>query len=128
MHTGSCFCKSVTYKITSDLRNASHCHCTICQQTHGAAFASYAEIPPDALTFSSGEDLLTKFYSSATGYRIFCSKCGSNLIWARNDTDSTIDVALASLDNPPKSAITRHIYTDTKASWLDLNEHITDDN
>jgi hypothetical protein len=40
---GSCFCGGVLYE-ADRVALMSHCHCTMCRKTSGAAFATWAHI------------------------------------------------------------------------------------
>jgi hypothetical protein len=42
--TGSCFCKTVQYRITSTVAMVINCHCNHCKKAGGGAFASLAVV------------------------------------------------------------------------------------
>ena len=58
---GSCLCGSVRYEIAASLENAEYCHCSMCRKAHGAAFSANSIVPTEALTVSSGADLISEF-------------------------------------------------------------------
>ncbi len=58
MYLGSCLCGEVKYRLLSDSKKVTHCHCTMCQKQHGAAFATYASLPKADLVYLSGLSLL----------------------------------------------------------------------
>ena len=41
LHQGSCLCGTVKYRVSTELKAITHCHCRKCQKGHGAAFATY---------------------------------------------------------------------------------------
>lgn len=61
MQKGSCLCGGIVYELLSPLRAACHCHCTMCQKQHGAAFATYASVPRADLRYVCGENLLMSY-------------------------------------------------------------------
>ncbi len=116
---GSCLCGAVKFEIEGQLSNASHCHCRLCQKAHGAAFASYAEANENDLEILTGAQLIKQYQSSPHTSRSFCGICGSNLFWKDSNNKGIIDVALACLDSGFDESVSRHIYTESKAGWLD---------
>jgi len=82
MYLGSCLCGEVTYQLLSEPKKVSHCHCTMCQKQHGAAFATYASLPKDQLVYLSGLESLTEYKNTCDSIvRKFCKVCGSNIEW-----------------------------------------------
>ena len=65
MYKGSCLCGEVKYRILSEPAKVSHCHCTMCQKQHGAAFATYASVKKEALEYTQGQY-----------FRLFRDNCG----------------------------------------------------
>jgi hypothetical protein len=63
MHTGSCLCGAVKYRIDTPIREVSHCHCSMCRKAHGAAFASYASVPRAAFHLLEGQDRIGRYPS-----------------------------------------------------------------
>lgn len=106
MHHGSCLCGAVTFRLLSEPKATTNCHCRMCQKQHGAAFATYASVPVNDLEYLSGTDLLTSFKSSAHIARKFCSVCGSNIEWSGSEAfPQWVSIAVAALDSEflPKS-------------------------
>lgn len=60
-HHGSCLCGAVSFRLLSEPKAATHCHCRMCQKQHGAAFATYASVPKSDLEYLSGQALLTAY-------------------------------------------------------------------
>ena len=54
---GSCLCGAVRYEVRGEAISTFHCHCEICRKQHGAAFATYIELPPGALRVTAGESV-----------------------------------------------------------------------
>jgi len=119
MYAGSCLCQKVKYTLLSEPAKISHCHCTLCQKQHGAAFASYASLPKSAFVYTAGEEALTVYTSSTSIQRKFCQFCGSNIEWSDSiDYPNQVSIAIATLDTLYKPENIIDIYTDTQACWL----------
>jgi hypothetical protein len=83
---GSCLCGSVQYELDGPFEVMSHCHCSMCRQHHGAAFATFVTVPLHGFRWIAGEDTLSTYQSSAYGKRTFCSQCGSVMPVVEPDT------------------------------------------
>jgi hypothetical protein len=109
----------VKYRIEGEIEFTSHCHCTMCQKQHGAAFGSYGNVPLHNFSYRAGAELLAVFESSAGVRRTFCGRCGSSLTWhSERQFKDQLAVALGTLDTPYTGVVTRNIHTDTRAGWL----------
>ena len=117
-YKGSCLCGQVRYSVTAEMADVSHCHCTMCRKAHGAAYATYANVPSNSHKFVEGSEQLRVFNSSDHTERIFCSVCGSPLVW-RNEVEfpRTTSFPLGTLDTPFQTVTERHIYVASKAPW-----------
>ena len=87
----------------------------------GAAFATYAPVGWKAFEFVSGEDKVRRYRSSDDVDRSFCSVCGSNLQFIRDDR-AGFALAVGTLDDDPIRRPTAQINTAFKAPWWDLHE------
>jgi hypothetical protein len=119
--TGSCLCGGVSYRADATLGPIIHCHCESCRKAHGAAFSSLGGVPRDKFSWTSGEELLTKFESSPGKFRYFCSRCGSQMISDRPHLDK-VYLRLGCLDTEVTNRPTVHIWRSDGASWYDPNE------
>lgn len=122
-HRGSCLCGAVSYQLLTPPKAVSHCHCSQCRKGHGAAFASYASVPRDALRILSGESNIRAYASSATVKREFCSECGSTLFWSRSTGEFAdwVSIALGTLDTPLLPAKQKHVHLESAAPWYTPN-------
>lgn len=118
-YQGSCLCKAVRFELLAEPQTASHCHCTMCQKQHGAAFASYARVRHSELRYLCGEGVIKSYASSKTVRRRFCSECGSNLTWGYTEGkwSEWVAVALGCFDTPFTQDITREIHLEDMAPW-----------
>ncbi len=122
-YRGSCLCGLVRYSVSGAIEDVSHCHCSMCRKAHGAAYATYANVPSSAHRFVHGMAQLRMFNSSAHVERLFCSACGSPMLW-RNAVDfpGTVSFPLSSLDTPFTPTAKRHIFVGSKAPWHRISD------
>ncbi len=119
MYEGSCLCGEIRYKLLSEPIKVSHCHCTMRQKQHGAAFATYASLPKNDLVYVSGLAYLSEYNSSGAIKRKFCKVCGSSIEWSGSaEYPDWSSIAIASLDTPyqPKEIV--DIYNETAVCWF----------
>ena len=117
-YEGSCLCGQVRYSVSAEIEDVSHCHCSMCRKAHGAAYATYANVPSDSHKFVAGSEHLQVFKSSGHTERVFCSVCGSPLLWLNSvEFPGTASFPLGSLDTPFQTSAERHIFVASKAPW-----------
>ena len=121
MHKGSCLCGAVTYEIAGDLAVMGHCHCRMCQQSHGTAFATYVNVRWAQFTLLSGQADLTTYRSSASASRTFCRVCGANIQFFRQH-EPRFGLAVGTLDTDPGVEPGYQIWTSSKAPWWALQD------
>src|SRR6185295_8508370 len=74
---GSCLCRGVAWQLDAPLQWSGHCHCSMCRKSNGSAFATFGGGDAKAFRWLRGEDLVTRYRSSAGSERAFCSACGA---------------------------------------------------
>ncbi|SMO68180.1 GFA family protein [Ruegeria faecimaris] len=121
MHTGSCLCGSVAFKIEGDLPAASACHCGQCRKQSGHVWAS-TSAHQDDITFTAS-DTLSWFRASDIARRGFCNACGSYLFWQHKDEDR-IAIAMGALDAPTGLTLARHIFVADKGDYYDITDDL----
>lgn len=124
MNKGSCLCKKVTFEVSKFEPLVGHCHCTMCQKFHGAAFSTFVECKLEQLTWLTGEQYLASYQAENGTVRKFCQCCGSSLVFESqfNRQQNTIEIALAAFDSLAAVHPDSHIYTSTKVPWLTIND------
>jgi len=115
---GACLCGDVRFRVRLPTLACAHCHCTMCQRGHGAGFVTWFSVPPKALDFVSGEDLLVRYKSSDHGERRFCSRCGSTLFCLSKHHPDRLDIVLANMEGAIDRAPQLHIFFSDKAKWV----------
>ncbi|MDQ8036849.1 MAG: GFA family protein [Pedobacter sp.] len=123
MHTGSCLCGAVRYEVDGDIRNVTHCHCSMCRKAHGSAFGSYGSVRREQFRFLQGEEHLVPYESSEGVRRRFCSACGASLLWlSEHRFPEWVSFALGTLDTPFVPPKQRHIHVASKAEWHEVTD------
>ena len=119
---GGCLCGSIRYEIRAPLANVENCHCSMCRKAHGAAFGTYARVQKTDFVLVSGAEDIASYQSSPEVTRTFCRRCGSTLQFIRSTRPNTFALALGTLDDDPGVHPSMHIYIESKAPWLDIND------
>ena len=119
--TGSCLCGTVRYEVRAPIESICHCHCTMCQKAHGSAFGTYAPVPRSGFHVTHGSSAIQTYQSSLAARRVFCSRCGSGLLWD-NETEfrDAIFIAVATLNSSIPLPTQRHIHVSSKVSWYEI--------
>jgi len=118
-YLGSCLCAKVSYRLLTSPKAVTHCHCSQCRKSHGAAFATYGAVPRQDVCIVSGEADITSYASSESVLRQFCRHCGSSLFWSRKSGDWSdwVCVALGTLDTPFEAAKQKHVHLAAQPAW-----------
>ncbi|KIY39915.1 ribulose-phosphate 3-epimerase [Pseudomonas sp. 10-1B] len=118
-YQGSCLCAAVSYLLLTPPKAVSHCHCSQCRKSHGAAFASYGSVPRNMLRILRGATNIKAFASSPTVMREFCAVCGSSLFWSRSQGEFAdwVSIALGTLDTPFLPKKQQHLHLECAAPW-----------
>lgn len=110
---GGCLCGRVRYRLSPAAATASICHCATCRRAAGAPSVAWATVPAAAFAWTAGAP--ATHVSSPGVVRTHCAACGTSLTY-RSEPD-TIDVTLASLDDPEAIAPAAEIWLAHRLSW-----------
>ncbi|NGY03805.1 GFA family protein [Solimonas terrae] len=122
MHTGSCLCGGVRFRISSALEPIQVCHCTQCRKAQGTPFATNTPVLAAAFELVSGAGLLAAFESSPGKRRVFCSKCGSPVYSSRDTLPGVLRIRAGLLDEPLAVQAAAHFHTASKAGWWPITD------
>jgi hypothetical protein len=111
--TGGCLCGAVRYRITAAPVEASVCHCRSCRRGAGAEAVAWATVPKAEFELAG---TLARFASSPGIARGFCPTCGTSVTF--DDGGETIDVTVASLDDPEAIRPDREVWLEHRLSWV----------
>lgn len=120
--TGSCYCGAVQFRVDMPTLFNAHCHCTMCQRIHGAAYVTWIGVPEAQLRVLAGQDVLQEFASSTHGRRSFCPTCSSSLFCRSSRHPERVDVVVANLHGPVDQVPSVHAYFSNRAPWVQVND------
>lgn len=122
VHSGGCQCGALRYQFRAALRDIAHCHCSICRRTTGGILTTWITVPLTSFEWLAGT--ATEFASSASCTRSFCPTCGAQLTLFTTLSPQTLDVTVATLDQPELAPADRHIWVQSRLPWLQLDEQL----
>ena len=121
MHTGSCLCGAVKFRVEGELKPPDACHCSQCRKVSGHYWAS-TDVPRSALAVE-GEFNVAWYRSSEKAQRGFCSTCGATLFWDPIHKD-TISIAMGAFDAPTGTKLAIHIFVADKGDYYDIADGV----
>jgi hypothetical protein len=114
---GACLCGAIVYRAAPPATNPSHCYCTMCQKSSGAAAGAFIDVARGGFVVERGSDMLVEYASSGEGRRAFCKVCGSSLYWRSEAAPGVIELSLGTLQPQWTGTVDREVHVDTKPSW-----------
>ncbi len=124
MHSGSCLCGGVTYRIQGPLEAIQICHCGQCRKAQGSAFASNIPVPVERFELLAGQELLSSYQSSPGKERVFCSRCGSPVFSRRLGQPEVIRLRAGLIDEPVASRPVAHFFVSASSSWWPITDRL----
>lgn len=118
----SCLCGAVRLEFDLPSLWCAHCHCSMCRRAHGAGFVTWVGVATGRFRVVSGEEMLSRYRSSAEAVRSFCSSCGSTLLFESQKWPGEVHVVLANVDTPIDRDPENHAFADDHASWVPVWE------
>jgi hypothetical protein len=116
---GGCVCGGVRYRLEAAPTQMNDCHCIDCRRSSGAPFVTWGCVDRDQLTLLGG-DLRKIPYADRV--RSFASCCGTHLFFEDAPDADTVDVAIATLDDPTAFPPEISIWTEDRLPWVVLDE------
>ena len=120
MIRGRCECGDIQFEISGDIVDYSHCHCSQCRRLSGAAYGTFAGVKRQDFRYVAGESGLGYFDSSTVNTRVFCKRCGSNILVIPNNEPDMFYVCMGVIDGMPETPPVYHIYVGSKAPWHEI--------
>ena len=118
LHSGSCLCGEVNYKLNSAILKVVNCHCNYCRSHSGAAFSSYAALPFASLEFTKGQEKLNAF-PIGDGKKHFCRECGTPIFNVNNKYPGACMVYLGTLEKARDIIPMVNVWCESKLGWVD---------
>ena len=115
--SGGCQCGAVRFRADAPARDASLCHCRMCQKATGGPFGPYVGFPAAAVTWTRGQRKL--FLSSEHIARGFCGDCGTPLTFeAASGQGRSVGLTIGSFDDPALFAPGQQIMVAERIPWV----------
>lgn len=116
IYEGGCRCGAVRYRIDGEPLSAGYCHCGMCQRAAGASVVAWVAFRRGDFRFIKGRP---RSISARTGAeRRICPECGAALTFEYAAQTETIDVTIASLDDPIAIEPVYRIWSSPRLPWL----------
>ncbi|MDA8230319.1 MAG: GFA family protein [Magnetospirillum sp.] len=115
LYEGGCLCGAVRYRIEGEPLSAGYCHCRMCRRAAGAPVAVWAAFRRDQFAFVKGQP--DSLPASDRAVRRFCGRCGTALMFEYSGETTSIDVSVASLDDPNAAEPLRRIWMASRLPW-----------
>lgn len=122
---GGCQCGALRYQFQAPLRDIAHCHCSICRRTTGGILVTWISVPLSSFTWLRGQP--AQYVSSESCTRYFCNQCGAHLALFTRLSPQTMDVTVATLEHADLAVADRHIWTDSRLPWLQVDVHLPEE-
>lgn len=116
---GGCLCGGTRYALDEALTTLNDCHCLDCRRSSGAPYVSWGTVSRKRMRLIRGD---LRHIPHASRVRSFAACCGTHLFFAETPESETIDVTVASLDDPLPWGPTFTIWTEDKLPWVVLDE------
>lgn len=122
MLEGGCLCGAVRYRAEGEPVDAGYCHCSLCRRSTGAPAVAWITFPVQAFRYTSAAPRV--YRSSSRGQREFCGECGTQLVYREQQGARTLDISMASLDEPEARAPEYHIFVADRLRWFDTADDL----
>lgn len=120
VYEGGCLCGAIRYRIDGEPLSAGYCHCRMCQRAAGAPVVAWVAFRRDGFRWVKGEP--ARLQASARAVRRFCHDCGTALTFEYSADTESVDVTIASLDDPTAAEPVYQIWTSARLPWLHLEQ------
>ena len=121
IHSGSCLCKGVHFKIEGELRPVLYCHCSQCLKTHGH-FSAYTAAGKEKIEWLNQESLCW-FDSSERARRGFCGNCGASLFYELKNGER-LSISAGCIDRPTGLHAAGHIYLENHSDYYEMLDQL----
>jgi hypothetical protein len=125
IHQGGCQCGALRYQFEAPLRDIAHCHCTICRRTTGGIVTTWISVPLASFRWLAGT--AREYASSPSCTRSFCATCGAHLTLFTTLSPDSLDITIATLDQPELAPADRHIWVQSRLPWLHLDPQLPEE-
>jgi hypothetical protein len=125
IHQGGCQCGALRYEFEASLQDIAHCHCSICRRSSGGIVTTWITVPLASFRWLVGTP--REYASSSSCTRSFCPTCGAHLTLFTTLSPHSLDITIATLDQPELAPADRHIWVQSRLPWLHLDPQLPED-
>jgi len=97
------------------------CHCIDCRRSAGAPYVTWGSVLREDLVVTKGEP---RKISYANRIRSFAACCGTHLFFEDTKDSETVDVTIASLDDPTPFGPQKAIWLEDKLPWVTIDDSL----
>ena len=122
-HEGGCACGAVRYEVRGEPQICQICHCRFCQRRTGSAFGMVAYFDERNVSILLGGLTEREHRSDETGRWLrmqFCPQCGTTVTHTVQIRPGLRAISVGTLDDPEWPRIQRHIWVQSKRSWVSI--------
>lgn len=119
---GGCFCGGLRYRVVGEPSETCYCHCRMCQRSVGAPVTVWGTWDVGQFAWIVGQ--AKTLASSELGERLFCPDCGTHILFRNRAMPTSVDLNLASLDDPLQFPPRSHVWTDSRLSWFEIGDEL----
>ena len=124
MYLGKCLCGEVHIKVSGNISDIIHCHCSLCRKNSGTAYATNGFINTADFEITAGTKSLSSFSYKPGRNRHFCSTCGSPVYSANEDDPTRLRIRLGIFDSEIAERPISHNFVSSKANWEELEANL----
>ncbi|TIH10614.1 GFA family protein [Pseudomonas leptonychotis] len=125
IHQGGCQCGALRYQFEAPLQDIAHCHCSTCRRSTGGIVTTWITVPLTRFRWLAGTP--REYASSASCTRSFCPICGAHLTLFTTLSPDSLDITIATLDQPELAPADRHIWVQSRLPWLQLDPQLPEE-
>lgn len=115
--TASCLCQSIIVRLPEKVNWVAHCHCSLCQKAHGAAFVTWVGVPLKQFSVEKGNEKLQWYRSTEKGKRAHCQQCGTPMLFCSERWPDEMHIARALIDQDLLHPVQCHAFYDARVDW-----------
>jgi hypothetical protein len=106
--------------LRGDLGDVAHCHCSICRRVSGGTLVTWVTLALNDFEWLCGSP--QRYVAPDSCSRYFCGGCGAHVALVTTHSPQTIDVTVATLDQPQRAVPKRHIWVGSRLPWMRVDE------
>ncbi|VAW63904.1 hypothetical protein MNBD_GAMMA09-1145 [hydrothermal vent metagenome] len=125
MHTGSCECKTIQYKLTAEPLTCYACHCTDCQTSSGSAFGLSMLVNEADITVTEGEPGVSiRAINDITVKHHHCTDCGTAFWISADAYPGILALKPGTFDDTSWYSPVAHLWVRSAQPWMSLDPAI----